>query len=478
MKVRRASGLDSQQVGATRSVASAAGRERSHYLRFGLVALVAAFLLSAGCKQPAPPWTGPVSIVLLSIDTLRPDHLGCYGYARPTSPRIDALAREAVLFEQARTSVPWTTASHMTMLTSLEPDVHKVTHTALSETHSTGPEQLAKAGYATGAFVNATALDRRFGFTRGFDVYQYVDRQTGAAVVNRKALDWLATVKDRPFFLFVHYYVVHNPYDPPTEFRAPFVKDFRPEDVARTGIGPYHPPVSFSDAERRAMIDLYDGGVRYGDDSAGRLLDGLKHLGVLDRTAVFVTSDHGEGFGEHGLYNHGNSLYEELLHVPLLVRLPGGRDGGKRVTEPVGHVDLLPTFLDLAGIPLAPSLMGRSLRPLLDGKPIPARPIWADGTGSQALIDGRLKLIVNGEGRAAKIPGWKNLGPVELYDLAEDPGERSNLAEARPADAARLRERVEALRTDHRVLAQAVATSHSELPDDVRERLKALGYLE
>ncbi len=435
-------------------------------------------LLAACNRAPAELPKPPISIVLLSIDTLRADHLGCYGYSRPTSPRLDALANDAVLFEHARTPVPWTTAAHMTMLTSLEPDVHKVTHTALAETRFTGPERLHEAGYATGGFVNATALDHRFGFTRGFDAYEYVDRETGSAVVNRKALDWLASVGGRPFFLFVHYYVVHNPYDPPEEFRAPFVSAYRAEDVERTHIGPYHGPATFSDDQRRAMIDLYDGGVRFGDHEAGVLLDGLQKLGVLDRTAVFVTSDHGEGFGEHGLYNHGNSLYEELLHVPLIVRLPGKLGAGRRVSTAVSHVDLLPTFLALAGIGDVSGLMGRSLLPALRGDTLPDEPVWGDGAGSQALIDGSWKVIVNGEGRAKRIPGWKNAGPIELFDLANDPAEKQNLAEARPADAQRLAERARGVQSDHRMLAKAVATSHQELPDDVRERLKSLGYLE
>lgn len=451
--------------------------------RLALVIVAIALLPALACnrakpKLPAPP----ISIVLLSLDTLRSDHLGCYGYARPTSPRLDALAKESVLFEHARTPVPWTTPAHMTMLTSLEPDVHKVTHTALAEVRFTGPERLRDVGYATGGFVNATALDHRFGFTRGFDAYEYTERKSGAAAVNQKALDWLTSVtaKDpaKPFFLFVHYYVVHNPYDPPPEFRAPFVKEYRPEDVTRTEIGPYHGPVSYGEAERRSMIDLYDGGVRYGDDAAGALLDGLARLGVLDRTAFFVTSDHGEGFGEHGLYNHGNSLYEELLRVPLIVRLPGRVGAGARVSTPVSHVDLLPTFFDLAGIPQEAGLMGQSLAPAFARGTLADATVWADGTGSQALIEGRWKVIVNGEGRAARIPGWKSPGPVELYDLGADPTEQHNLAAAQPEQARQLADRVAAIQRDHRLLAKAVATSHAELPDDVRERLKSLGYLE
>lgn len=450
-------------------------------LALALLLLTLAPALACNRAKPTLP-ARPISIVLLSLDTLRPDHLGCYGYARPTSPRLDALAHESVLFEHARTPVPWTTPAHMTMLTSLEPDVHKVTHTALAEVRFTGPERLHELGYATGGFVNATALDHRFGFTRGFDAYEYTERNSGAAVVNQKALDWLASVtaKDpsRPFLLFVHYYVVHNPYDPPAEFRAPFVKNYDLADVKRTEIGPYHGPTSFSDAQRRAMIDLYDGGVRYGDDAAGALYDGLARLGVLDRTALFVTSDHGEGFGEHGLYNHGNSLYEELLRVPLIVRLPGRVGAGTRVATPVSHVDLLPTFFDLAGIPPEAGLMGQSLTPALEGGTLGDATVWADGTGSQALIEGRWKVIVNGDGRAARIPGWKSPGPVELYDLVADPTEQRNLAAERAEQAQQLAERVAAIKADHRLLAKAVATSHAELPDDVRERLKSLGYLE
>jgi arylsulfatase len=148
------------------------------------------------------------------------------------------------------------------------------------------------------------------------------------------------------------------------------------------------------------------------------------------------------------------------------------------VSTAVSHVDLLPTFFELAGIGDEPGLMGRSLAGAFEGKALAEQPVWADGTGSQALIDGRWKAIVNGDGRAAHIPGWKSPGPIELYDLANDPTEQRNLAQSRPEDAKRLGDRIAATQSDHRLLAKAVATSHSELPDDVRERLKSLGYLE
>lgn len=402
--------------------------------RLALVIVAIALLPALACnrakpKLPAPP----ISIVLLSLDTLRSDHLGCYGYARPTSPRLDALAKESVLFEHARTPVPWTTPAHMTMLTSLEPDVHKVTHTALAEVRFTGPERLRDVGYATGGFVNATALDHRFGFTRGFDAYEYTERKSGAAAVNQKALDWLTSVtaKDpaKPFFLFVHYYVVHNPYDPPPEFRAPFVKEYRPEDVTRTEIGPYHGPVSYGEAERRSMIDLYDGGVRYGDDAAGALLDGLARLGVLDRTAFFVTSDHGEGFGEHGTLHHGRRLYEELVRVPMSIRGPGLPER-KIVDGSVSTADLLPTLLELAGLPIPKGVDGRSMRSVIDGGP--GRPVYSEERRTRfetglpvdddllAVRDERFSWIGKRDRKTGSVS-------EEAFDRSIDPGETSPL---------------------------------------------------
>jgi arylsulfatase A-like enzyme/Tfp pilus assembly protein PilF len=384
----------------------------------------------------------------VSLDTTRADRLGCYGHAAASTPHLDRWAREGVVFERALTPVPVTLPAHASLLTGLLSHRHGArdnTHYRLPEGPETLAGRLAEAGYDTAAVVAAAVLDRQFGLDRGFGTYDdavsgerlEVAERDATAVTDRA----LSVARDLtpPFFLFVHYYDPHADYEPP----APFSERFRSSP--------------------------YDGEIAYVDQQLGRLRRELQALGRLEDTVVVVTGDHGEGLGEHGEATHGVFLYQSTLHVPLIVVAPGLWPAGTRVREMVSLVDVAPTLLELAGLPPAPGLDGRSLAGLVKGAPAGARwlPLeseygfnsfgWAPLAG---LTDGRWK--------------WIGAPEPELYDLESDPGEGRNLAADRPTErdrlAARWREQVT---EDRRSPLDASGLEGSER----LARLAALGYV-
>ncbi|MBI5240635.1 MAG: sulfatase [Elusimicrobia bacterium] len=427
----------------------------------------------------------PPNIVLLSIDNLRADHLGCYGYSRQTSPKFDALAGEAELFERHISPSSWTLPTHMSLFTSMYPSYHGLTLVpdprsmrrwtgALADeaaalwlrvrgrpvryapAFQTGrlrpgiellPVALKAAGYHTGAFVSANFLSRRNGFARGFDRFVHNAEGTPAGGQNEAALAWLAEQRGAPFFLFLHYYDLHHtlktpgaaakklyPYDCPGPSQKAFLPNPPPDFDARfRGMSPSRMR-SIPPHERPWIIGLYDGCVRRVDSDLGHFLDGLKSLGLYDQTLMIVTSDHGEEFWEHGSWGHGNGLFQELIHTPLLIKEPRQR-GGLRVRRFSSGVDLAPTILETAGI--VPSrqfqaqMQGSSLQPLAEG--LPGGPVFSEQDQNSVT-------------RAAVSPdGWKLISGLDtgrkmLFELDQDPREQHDLSAARPAKAADLEE--------------------------------------
>jgi arylsulfatase A-like enzyme len=419
----------------------------------GLAAILAACVL--GCRPASGPGAAatpsareraPQSLLLIVVDTLRADHLGCYGYARPTSPRIDGLAREGVLFERAQSHSPWTMPSVATMFTSLEPREHGIADwkQPLEQRFLTLAEHLRARGYATEGYVSHGVLSRLYQFDQGFDVYDSsvaegrLPRDSTTAVeVTDLALPALARLgsQPKPFFLWVHYFDPHDAYLPHAGL------DFGPQPV-----------------------DRYDGEIAFTDRQVGRLLDALRERGLDGRTVVALVADHGEGFGAHRHLYHTVTLFDELLHVPLLVRAPGLAPG--RVAEPVALVDLAPTLLALMGQPAPSEFRGRAL-PMRDGRfaPDPERPIVAETqrfASLRSLRVGRHKLIVDRE-----------RGSRKLFDLEADPGEQRNLRREQPELLARLEAQLE------RIYAQGLTSApRRELPPDVEEKLRSLGYVQ
>jgi arylsulfatase A-like enzyme/Flp pilus assembly protein TadD len=419
--------------------------ERRHLFRRLAGTAWVALLALAGCaRDPAPLRFPQAPLVLVSIDTLRADHLPAYGYAAGETPNLDRLRREAILFENAYSHAPLTLPAHVSLFTGVLPFVHGVRdnlgYRLDPKAHPTLATLLEAKGYATGAGVSAFVLRAGTGLGEGFDLYEdRIAARNGVDALGRVQRPgkqtlalvepWLEGAKNRPFFLFLHVYEPHAPYDPPEPFKS-----------------------------RHALA--YDGEIAAADAVVGELVDELRRLGVYDRSIVIVLSDHGEGLGEHGEDEHGILLYRWALHVPLLVKLPGGTRGGTTVEEPTGLADVVPTVAALLDLPLPKGLAGRSVfaaaagpRRLYAETYYPRLHLgWSD---LRSLVDARWQYI---EGRRR-----------ELYDLAADSRElqdvlagNGNVAAARQNELAALPARLE---------------TPAETDDEEREKLAALGYL-
>ncbi len=409
-----------------------------------LVLLVAQVLLPA-CRGRFDQ--AHEDVILIVVDTLRADHLGVYGSGRSTSPRIDALARRATVFDAAWSAAPWTLPSMMSIMTSRWPSSHRVENDGLKlgQDVPTLGETMQRAGYSTGAFVSNVYVSAPFGFNRGFDTFEdfgvtepgyrpearmepTADRVTDAAVA------WLGRQEHKPVFLFVHYFDPHWPYEPPERFRALYPDDYHgPLDADYDSISKFQDPRRpLPDGYRRFLIDRYDGEIRFVDEQIGRLLDGLAAAGRGSRAWIVFTADHGEEFKDHGSIGHGRRLYEEVVRVPLVVgrAAPPAAPPAARIALPVSGIDLFPTIAELAGAVPPPGLQGTSLASLLRGAPAaPAsdRPLVCE----TIRLNAHLKAIRRGP---LKLIQSMDENHTELYDLAADPGERDDLSERRPED--------------------------------------------
>lgn len=460
---------------------SPAGRARRPAA--GALPLAALLHLLVSCA-PAGPAPG---LVLVVLDTLRADRLGCLGNPRPSSPHLDALAREGVLFEGAVATSSWTLPSMAALLSGRVP-TGAVFDRRLRRSLV---EQLSAAGFETAAFTEGGYVSAAFGLDRGFALFREQEGEvrllgggaTGGGGIERtfaRAAAWLRQVGDRPFFLLVHTYEVHAPYrrrhfasGPPPPGLGP---TFELSDVVRIRRG----QLALGRREREYLAALYDGGVLEADRHVGALLAELRRLRLDARTTVAVTSDHGEDLG--GRFprfagDHGHALYEEQIRVPLLLRGPD-LPAGLRIPDPVRLVDLLPTLLDLAGVEVPEGLEGRSLLPLLRGASAPPPDTLLRTTGEAGkparvgLRTERFKLLVSDPLARPRTPA------VELFDLERDPGERENLAAARPALRDELRQRLEAARVRERAEGPPRYALPEELPPELESRLRALGYLD
>ena len=445
------------------------------------------WLTTARLTVPASPRdeTGPArarsarpNVVIFLADTLRADYLGAYGHAAPTSPRLDAFAREAVLFEDAWAQATWTRSAVASIFTGLHVGSHGVDREdrVLPDAAQTLAEVLRAAGYKTGAFVANHLLGGRFGFSQGFEAWNPGPRTlygAPAADLVREALAFVDSAP-RPFFLYVHTMEPHAPYTPSEEDLRPFAGEAYAGATDTRALLREGQLGMLAPAGLRFLRSRYEGEVHQNDRAFGGLLDGLRARGLDGNTVVVFTADHGEEFLEHGGTEHGKTLYQELVRVPLVVRVPGGT-AGVREKGTVQQIDLMPTVLGLAGVATPPALTGRDLSDRLAGAAGPA--VTAPVLFSEerfAVVDkmaarsGDLKLIFNNDGPAL----WRAKSHLELYDLARDPLERTNLAASRPIAVAFLERRLEAFRK-----AQAGGAAQSvALSADEREQLRALGY--
>jgi arylsulfatase A-like enzyme len=487
---------------------------------------VAALAAALGCQTHRDERRRRGSVILISVDTLRADRLNAYGYRkRETSPEIDRLAQDGILFEHQVTASPWTTPAHLSLLTSLSPTAHGVTTSfsrlwielgaseggeRLADEQVTLAEVLARHGYDTAAFTGGATLDPRLGFDQGFQTYDTsMFKLSGEKVAS--LTQWIDAHRDVPFFLFWHTFEVHAPY-----LQTLFVGDavageraarLRVALVPLSGISDVYPAAQKEGSvladqgfyTRKVCSALYDGGVRSADFWIGQVMKALKRAGLYQSTLIVLTSDHGEQLGEGAkvgggyardgrFYNaHGHDLYAEMIHVPLIIKLPDGKPAGRRVTALSRAIDVMPTILDVLGLPSnSAPMQGTSLRPLWQGRGDDARQavtesLAVDDRESKSLSSARYAYIVSisreqltGHGRAF-IPARP--ARVELYDLAADPAEHHDLL-VRPTPEA---ERVAAQydRELRRLVTERIGRADSgPLDSKTIRRLEALGYVE
>ncbi|MCP4604646.1 MAG: sulfatase-like hydrolase/transferase [Proteobacteria bacterium] len=445
-------------------------------------------------KIDAPPPKGR-RVVLVVVDALRADRLGCYGYKRqPTTPTIDRLAGEGVLFEKFYAASPWTAPSFGSILTGVSPEIHRNGKWLRNETESTewiGAVALEPLNPAvstlaelleeksTAAFITNTFLHEKMGFARGFDHYDYekasLKKSRRADVITDATVAWLKKHSNDEFFVLVHYFDPHVSYDPPPQY----LKMFAPEPKGRvTAPFPKKKKVEAfmlgpTSEEKDFIKGLYNGEVRFVDDQLGRLVESMKQLGMLDDTWLVVTSDHGEEHYDHGAFDHGHRFEDEVMRVPLIIRPPGGKwAAGIRIGFSCSHVDLMPTILEWFSIDLPEYLEGRSLMPMITAKETSHRAAYMEynlyGKYGHAYYDGRYKIIK-----------FENVNEGFMYDVDEDPLEKEKLGSDHPAFV-KLNKAMEEYRGNRplNLVKKSKKTDAVILPKDVEESLRNLGYLD
>jgi choline-sulfatase len=435
-----------------------------------LLVLVTVLPVAAQSPKSAPRRTNSTrttarhpNVILITLDTTRADRMGFLGSKRGLTPNLDAMAQQGVVFSNAYSHVPLTTASHTTILTGTYPQFNHVNDfgVPLSPQLPYLPDILRQHGYQTGAFVASLVLDpldgTAPGFDRGFDVYdagfrlrrhgadRYKTVERRGEVVVEHALAWLSTIPNKPFFLWVHLYDAHDPYDPPAPYK------------------------------QRFAAQPYDGEIAYADSCVGKLLDELRKHGLYDGAMIAVMADHGESLGAHGESTHGVFLYDETLHVPLLIKLPLNRSAGKRIETRAGLVDVAPTILSTVGLTPPSEMQGQSLLEIVKASttasganPIPDRPSYAETDyPHRAFGWSSLRALRTGKYLFIKAP------EPELYNQASDPGEIHNLAGSSKAVTDTLASQL----TDFRNKTSRTLVDLSKPDPEKLQKLQALGYV-
>jgi arylsulfatase A-like enzyme len=447
----------------------------SRLRRLGLASLAAATFFLHACSPTISDKKS--NVVLIIIDTIRADRLGCYGYPIATSPNIDALASEGMLFEQAVTCAPVTLPSVSAILTSTYPAINNVRYNGkffLSDASVTLAEILRDNGYETGAFIGGFPLDSRFGVDQGFDIYdddfsrstdrrprQWIGHETEdfertAAEVNERVFDWLESVKDEKFFLMAHYFDPHWPYEAP----APY----------NDGSG-----------------DAYNSEIAYTDEHVGKLIAKLEELGLKDDTLIVLTGDHGESLGAHGEPTHGDYLFDTTIRVPLIFQHEGRVPKGLRIGTMVKTIDIMPTIIDFLGLPKGPHTQGDSLVPTFEGKP-------GEPAESPILLETMLPFHES-KGpndppavlRGLRTSDWKMIyitikrgsqiySTEELYQVGKEPLELFDVREANQRTFVGMLMRMHSMLKTYST-EMVADDNRMEMDSETRRKLKSLGYL-
>ncbi len=457
---------------------------------------------SAGEVPPAglAYWANPViyqsgaeglpNVILISLDTLRADHLGCYGYPRATSPFLDSLAEDSTLFEYVYAQSPWTLPSHLSMLFSLNSASHQVyfNDQKINRAIPSLAGYLKNRGYLTCGFTAGGYVSPIYGFAKGFDRYDNPTKghkeRRGKDEAERlfEVTDrWIENNRDKPFFLFLHTYQIHDPYVSPAPYNSMFQED---EGVPWSGLA-LHALLEeqgrdrvFSPRERANIVALYDGEIRYTDEKLLLpLVARLKELDIYDNTLLIVTSDHGEEFYEHGGWLHGQTLYDEAIRVPLVIKFPGSEHHGRRVDSRVRVIDILPTVLDVLDIPTGRGKVeGLSLLPLLS-EADPGDRTFISDLAHKSIPEPCPTMIATNRG-GLKFIFHRSIGApetVETFNLDQDPHERTDISPR----AQRIREEVMCFLDQYYRSKETLEEGGERIRmnKELEQRLKALGYL-
>jgi len=475
------------------------------------VSLVAGLACVAGCRRDHEEQPGDLAgktkpdVIFILVDTLRADRLGCYGYRRDNSPRIDALAREGILFERAVAPSPWTQPSMASLFAGLYPTAHGVLGyrrayegvagtapavTVFADEFETLAESMKRGGYETAAFVSNPFIVEDFGFAQGFDHFDdsFASNLTNGDVVNEAALAWLdARSDERPLFLYLHYMDCHGPYAAGPRFLDPLV-----EELERTGVSDrlspeavgkldylWKPPTGPTDLARHDKLShfreywaaRYESGIRQFDHHLEALEAELARRGLWEDAFVILTADHGEALYEHGYWDHGYSVYHTDLHVPLILRWPGRLPAGQRIEELVRLIDVHDTICDALALAPPDNTQGRSLKPLLLA--------GGDWEAVSAYAEG---VKIGPEQRAVYAAGWKLLvrtesDETELYRIVSDPSEQNDIAAEYPKLVVRMRALLDEQLERNRQRARGVDVRQVPLGREKIEQIRSLGYL-
>lgn len=466
-------------------------RKRRALLGGGLIAIVllaAAWWASGLWSGGAPP--APANVILISIDSLRPDHLGAYGYARDTSPYIDALATEAVLFEDAVSTSSWTLPAHISLLSSLPPLAHGVDRGGrrLAEAAPLISEVFQQAGWATVGLVSGPFLDRRFGYDRGWDVY---DDQTlrwrnpkashsgvTSPRFHRRALELLdeALAEESPLFLFLHYWDVHYDYEPPPPYDTLFDPGYRGTVDGKNFVRnpQIHAEMDARDLDH--LVALYDGEIRWVDHHLGLLFDALRERGLYEGALIVVTTDHGDEFLEHGRFGHRHNLHDSTLRVPLIIKYPRGWKGGARIKRTVSLLDVAPTLLAATGLTPPASFVGVDLSSpghgsLDDSETVRFAHLFKRSHGDDyVVVGGRHKLLRREPHEGGAATTW-------LYDRRAEPAEGEDVADEWPDRVRRYGRLHSQWRRMTEELGSQLQHGEFEYSEELSDELEALGYL-
>lgn len=468
------------------------------------VSLPAGLLALGGCSGRSAPAPG---ILLVVVDAMRADHLGCYGYDRATSPHIDALAAEGVVFDAAISQASFSGPSYATILTGMLPQDHGIRDhpRVLSDDVDTLAEAARRGGMRTGGFVAHSFLAPKWNYNQGFQDFRKIDPPPGAGVHSGRApdvvdaaIDWLSHLpREQPFLLWVQVQEPHMPYVPPPPYDTKFgpepegyrvMHDIFEHRVRRSKVMLSYREMGYGDSDLDYTIKLYDGEIALADDQLERLFGALRAAGRFDTTAIAVTADHGESLGEHEVYfNHDMVLYDQVVRVPWILRYPPLLPAGKRVEAQVRLMDLAPTLLDLVGLRGPADAGGKSVRPVVEGKEGGRVAFSENEPYKQERKDyphyrvevpgiaGKWRSVRTGDAKLILIPTAHGL-TEELYDLEADPGETRNIIDERPELADRLRRLLREKLKEDRDLASG-RVDEGPQDEETLEQLRSLGYL-